>query len=275
MTSSSFPKLGIIAGGGTAPRRVIEACRAQGRDFFVICLEGQADKEITLDAPHAWLPIGAFGKLREIVSSEKIIEIVMIGRVRRPSLVELKPDWLALKGLAKIRFNFLGDDALLRAVGRIIEHECRVRVIGVQDILGGVLLREGCLGLHKPDTEAKQDIARGAAVAKTLGKVDVGQSVVVQQGLILGVEAIEGTDAMIARCRDLKRDGVGGVLVKFAKPQQDERYDLPTIGPDTVEAVAKAGLRGIAAEADRTLLIDRDRVKQLADEKGIFVIGIR
>jgi DUF1009 family protein len=275
MSLSPIPKLGIIAGGGAAPGRIIEACRAQKRDFFVVCLEGQADTGLAHDAPHVWLPLGAFGKLRELFANEKIAEVVMIGRVRRPSLGELKPDWHAVKALAKIGLNLLGDDALLRAIGHALEQECGVRVIGIQDILGGVLLHEGRLGAHEPDEAAKQDIARGVTVARTLGQVDVGQSVVMQQGLVLGVEAIEGTDALIARCKSLKREGPGGVLVKLAKPQQDDRFDLPAIGPDTIEAAANAGLRGIAAEADRTLVIDRDRVKALADEKGLFVIGIR
>ena len=275
MVSSTFPKLGIIAGGGAAPRRVIDACRKQERNFFVICLEGQADGDTAFDVPHAWLPLGGYGRLCELIAAQKIAEIVMIGRVRRPSLRELKPDWSAIKALAKIGFHLLGDDALLRSIGRTIEKECHVRVIGVQDVLGGILFREGCLGTCTPNAQAKKDIERGISTARILGQADVGQSVVVQQGIVLGVEACEGTDALIARCKDLKREGAGGVLVKLAKPQQDERYDLPTIGPDTVEAAAKAGLSGIAAEADRSLLIDSDRVKQLADEKGIFVIGIR
>lgn len=274
MSLSSLPKLGIIAGKGAAPRRVIEACRAQNRPFFIVCLEGQADMETPVGFPHVWLPLGAFGRLKEWIAKEEVSEIIMIGGVRRPSLLEIKPDWLALKALAKIGFHFLGDDALLRAIGRAIEQECAVRVIGIQDVLGGALLHEGKLGLQTPDAEAQQDIARGIAVAKILGQADVGQSVVVQQGLVLGVEAIEGTDALIARCKDLHREGPGGVLVKAAKPQQDDRFDLPTIGPDTVEAAAQAGLRGIAAEAERTLIIDRDRVRQLADEKGLFVVGL-
>ena len=138
-----LPKLGIIAGGGTAPRRVIEACIAQHREFFVICLEGQAEKDIAHNVPHVWLPLGAGSKLRDVTVSEKILEIVMIGHVRRPSLWELKPDWLSLKVVGKIGMNMLGDDGLLRAVGNAIEEECRVRLIGVQDILGGALMRAG------------------------------------------------------------------------------------------------------------------------------------
>jgi len=274
MTDVPLPKLGIIAGGGMAPRRVIEACRAQKRDFFVVCLEGQADKDVAHDAPHIWLPLGAFGKLRDLAVAEKISEIVLIGHVRRPSLLELKPDWLAMKALAKISFNMLGDDGLLRAVGQAIEQECGVKVIGVHDILGGILMREGALGALTPDVEAQQDITRGTIVARALGDVDVGQSVIVQQGLVLGVEAIEGTDALIARCKNLHREGLGGVLIKLAKPQQDDRFDLPTIGTATLQAAAQAGLRGIAIEAGRSLLIDRDNVRQLADELHLFVIGI-
>ncbi|MDE2029583.1 MAG: UDP-2,3-diacylglucosamine diphosphatase LpxI [Alphaproteobacteria bacterium] len=269
------PKLGIIAGGGTAPYRVIEACRAQGRAFFVICLEGQAEQNLAHDAPHAWLPLGAFGKLKSLIADEGIGELVMIGRVRRPSLREIKPDLLAMKFLPKIGFASGGDDALLRTIGETIEAETGARMIGAQDILGGVLMPEGAVGKIAPDADAEKDIARGIEVARLLGQADVGQSVVVQQGLVLGVEAIEGTDALLARCKTLRRDGAGGVLVKTAKPQQDERYDLPTLGPDTVLAVAAAGLRGIAAEAGRSLVIDCDKTRQLADENGIFIAGIR
>ena len=269
-----LPKLGILAGGGAAPLRVMEACRAQKRDFFVICIEGQADKNLAHDAPHIWLPLGAVGKFRELIKAEKIIEITLIGHVRRPSLSELKPDLLAMKALAKIGMNLLGDDALLRAVGQAIEEECGVRVIGAHEILGGILMREGNLGKQGADEQAQNDIMRGVTVARALGQVDVGQSVIVQQGLVLGAEAIEGTDALIARCKNLRRDGPGGILVKLAKPQQDERYDLPTIGPNTILAAAEAGLRGIAIEAERSLIIDRDQVRQLADEKGLFVVGI-
>ena len=270
----SAPKLGIIAGGGGAPQRVIDACRSQGRDFFVFCLQGQAEAGLAMDAPHADLMIGAFSDFKRMVAEQKIGELVMIGRVRRPSLSELKLDWLAAKALAKIGFNALGDDALLRAVGTVIEQETGAKLIGVQDILGGVLLSEGCMGRHSPDTQALSDIARGREVARALGAVDVGQSVIIQQGLVLGVEAIEGTDALIARCAELRRDGPAPVLVKMAKPQQDDRFDLPTLGPDTVAAAIKAGLCGIAAEAGRTLIIDRDKVRDMANEGGIFVVGV-
>ena len=197
----------------------------------------------------------------------------MIGRVRRPSLFELKPDWFALKAVTKIGISMVGDDTLLTGIGKVMEEEIGVRVIGAQDIFADLLTPEGQLGRIAADADAEKDIQRGLVVAKTLGTVDVGQSVVVQQGLVLGVEAIEGTDALIARCASLKREGLGGVLVKTAKPQQDNRYDLPTIGPDTIAAAIKAGLRGIVIEAGRSFLVEREKTIAMADEANIFILG--
>jgi DUF1009 family protein len=136
-------------------------------------------------------------------------------------------------------------------------------------------LPEGPLGRVRPDAEAHADIERGLRIARAIGALDIGQAVVVQQGLVLGVEAIEGTDALLRRCRELRRDGPGGVLVKTEKPGQEKRADRPTIGPRTVSLAAESGLRGIAAEAGATLLIDRDEVIRLANQAGLFVVGVR
>jgi DUF1009 family protein len=266
-------KLGIVAGGGNVPRSLIAACQKLGRPFYVVCLEGQADQDLAANLPHIWLPLGAASKLKALVTEQNITELVMIGRVRRPSMLEIKPDWLALKVLTKIGMTMLGDDALLSAIGKAMEDE-GIKVISAQDIFADVLTPTGQLGSIAPDTEAQRDIARGLEVATALGRLDIGQSVVVQQGMILGVEAIEGTDALIARCGPLRRQGVGGVLVKIAKPQQDNRYDLPTVGPDTIAALIAAGLRGVVLEAGRSLLVDRERAIAMADAAGLFISGI-
>ncbi len=126
-----------------------------------------------------------------------------------------------------------------------------------------------------PDEQALVDIAQGERVARALGALDIGQAVVVQQGLVLGVEAIEGTDALLRRCAGLRREGPGGVLVKVEKPGQEQRADRPTIGPQTVALAAAAGLRGIAVEAGATIVLDRDEVVAAADRAGLFVFGIR
>ena len=262
-----------MSGGGTAPRIVVDICKKQGRDYFIVCLEGQADKDLGEGEPHVWLPLGAGSKLKDVATQQQVKELLMIGRVRRPSLLELKPDWLSLNTIAKIGMNMLGDDALLQNIGKAIEEEIGVRVIGAQEVFKDLLTPEGQLGRIAPDADAENDIKRGIDVAKMLGTVDVGQSVIVQQGLVLGVEAIEGTDTLIARCAELKREGAGGILVKIAKPQQDNRYDLPTIGPNTVFAAAGAGVRGIVIEAGRSFFVEREKAIAMADGAGIFIVG--
>ncbi len=267
-------KLGILAGGGTAPRRIIESCERGAIPFFVFCLEGQADAGLADGLPHAWLPLGAGTRLKKLLADEDISHIVMIGRVRRPSLLEIKPDWWTLKALTRIGMHALGDDGLLRAIGHVLEEECGVRLMGAHEVFADLVTPVGLLTAQEPDETARHDMRRGIEVARALGLLDVGQAVVVQQGIVLGVEAIEGTDALIGRTASLKREGPGGVLVKLAKPQQDGRLDLPTIGPDTVRAAATAGLRGIALEGGRSQIVDRAEVIRLADEAGLFVLGL-
>lgn len=257
----------------------MQACQAEGRPFFVVCLEGQAAHDLPVTengetVPHIWLPLGAAGKLFDVLKSENINEIVMIGHVRRPSLFELKPDWLALKIVTSIGFNSLGDDGLLTAVGKAIEAQGGVRVIGAHEILNELLTPSGTLTMQQPDDEAMRDIERGVSVARALGALDVGQSVVVQQGVVLGVEAAEGTDALLTRCATLRRDGLGGVLVKMAKPQQDNRFDLPTVGESTITAASSAGLRGIVIESGRSLLLNRQATIHAADAAKLFMCGI-
>jgi hypothetical protein len=267
------PKLGIIAGGGVAPRYVIDACQKIGREFFVFCLDGQADAGLAEGLPHIWLSLGAGAKLKAVIEEQGVRELVMIGRVRRPSIMEIKPDWFALKILTKIGMNMLGDDALLSSLGKAFEVDLGVRIIGASELFSDFLTPDGQLGRIAPDDVALRDITRGIEIARGLGQLDVGQAVVVQQGIVLGVEAIEGTDSLIARCANLKREGLGGVLVKIAKPQQDIRYDLPTIGFETVKNLAAAGLRGVAVETGRSLLLERERTIASADEAGIFILG--
>lgn len=266
-------KLGIVAGGGEFPGLVIAACRAQGRPFHVLALEGHADPQIIADAPADWIRLGSAGSGLKILKAQGVSDIVMIGPVRRPGFAELAPDWWSAKLIAKVGLKALGDDGLLRAVASALEDE-GFHVVGVDEVLSDSLAPAGPYGTLLPDEQALADIKRGWEVAKGIGALDVGQSVVVQQGLVLGVEAIEGTDRLLARCADLKRDGAGGVLVKVRKPNQDRRLDLPTIGMKTLNAAAAAGLRGIAVEAGGTLVLGREALAAEGDRLGLFVVGI-
>ena len=198
---------------------------------------------------------------------------MFVGKVRRPSLKELRPDWKALKVMVKATARALGDDGLLRAIVREFEAG-GAKVRAPHEILTSLLAVEGVYGRIKPDRQARIDIARGVAAAKAIGGLAIGQAAVVQQGVVLGLEAIEGTDALIARAGALQRQGPKGVLVKVPKPGQERRIDLPAIGADTVEKIAKAGLGGIAVEAGGALVIDRAKVAACADALGVFVVGI-
>lgn len=266
--------LGILAGGGALPRLLIAACRDSGRGCFVVGLEGQADPETVEGVAHGWAPLGAAGQVLDLLRGAGVRELVLAGAIRRPSLLSLKPDARGAAMLARIGLRALGDDSLLRAVIAELERE-GFQVIGAQDVLAVLLAPAGSLGRHGPDATARADIERGVAVARALGGVDVGQAVVVQQGIVLAVEAAEGTDAMLARAGALRRPGPGGVLVKLAKPQQDRRADLPTIGPATVAAAIAAGLAGIAIEAGGALVLDRALLVAEADRVGLFVEGLR
>jgi DUF1009 family protein len=266
-------KLGIVAGGGEFPGLVIAACRAQNRPFHVLALSGHADPAVIGDAPADWIRLGEAGTGFQKLKLAGVGEVVMIGPVRRPTIRELAPDFRTTRFFAKVGLKALGDDGLLRAVAREIEEE-GFRLVGIDDVLADCLATTGPYGSIVPDAQAEADIQRGIEVAKGVGALDVGQAVVVQQGIVLGVEAIEGTDQLIRRCGPLRRDGPGGVLVKVKKPDQDRRLDLPTIGTNTVREAAAAGLRGIAVEAGGALVLGRGAVAAMADERGLFVIGV-
>ncbi len=267
------PKLGILAGRGELPALIIQACRETGRDYFVIAFEDQTAPETVAGAPHAWVRLGAAGSALQRLRDAGVEDLVMAGGVHRPSLSALRPDAWAVKMIAKKGGMALGDDGLLSALVTALEDE-GFRMVGADDVVSDLLAPQGLMGAIVPKAEAKADIALGIEVALGLGALDVGQAVVVQQGLVLGVEAAEGTDALIERCAGLRRSGFGGVLVKVKKPGQERRVDLPTIGVSTVTAVAAAGLGGIAVEAGGTLVMDRVAAAAAADRAGVFVIGV-
>jgi DUF1009 family protein len=266
--------LGILAGGGPFPGRVAAAARAAGRDVFVVGLEGYAEPAVIAPWPHAMARLGAAGRILGLLREHGCRDLVLVGPVKRPSIMDLRPDGEGAKMLARIgRAAFSGDDGLLAAVVRVLAEE-GFSVIGAHDILTEAVGPAGLLTTAGPDAQALADIDRAVTVTRALGAVDVGQGCVVQQGIVLCVEAIEGTDAMLSRAAGLRRPGPGGVLVKLVKPGQDRRADLPTIGPDTMRAAAAAGLRGVAFEAGGTLMTDRPALVAAADAAGLFVLGL-
>lgn len=267
-------KLGIIAGGGDLPIRICQACERDGRPFFVVAIDQQADTAQLSRFPHAVIRLGAAGKALKLFKNEGVRDLVMAGKVSRPSLAQLRPDAEALKFFATVGKGAGGDDDLLTRIANYFQDKHGFTVVSVGDVLGRTGVDSGVLTQAAPDAARQRDIERGLFVLKTMGPADVGQAVVVQEGLVLGVEAIEGTDALIDRCGLLKRPGPGPVLIKIAKPGQDDRIDLPTIGEQTIARASAAGFSGIAIEADRTIIVDRDETVSAADRAGLFLTAV-
>jgi DUF1009 family protein len=271
--------LGIIAGSGRLPLAVAEAAQHDGRSIFVLALEGMAAPEDVSPFPHGWASLGEIGKAIKLLKNAGCSELTMAGKVPRPEFTKLKLDARGALALPRvIAAAMKGDDALHRTMMTIFEKE-GMRIIGPAEAARELLAPHGAIGGVEPSEDHDADILHGIRVALALGALDVGQAAVVCQGLVLAVEAAEGTDAMLMRVASLPQALRGtaedrkGVLVKAAKPHQERRMDLPAIGLRTVELAALAGLAGIAVEGDGALIIGRNAVANAADRLGIFVYG--
>ncbi|MHA7871571.1 MAG: LpxI family protein [Hyphococcus sp.] len=269
-------KLGIIAGGGALPAQIANACQARNDSFHLIRLAGYADESLAA-LPGDDCAIGEAGKVIRILKNEQCDAVVFAGIVQRPDFKNLKVDWRGAAMLPKlVAAATRGDGALLNALVDTIESEGLI-VVGVDEAVGGLLAPSGALGQVSPSANETDDIRKGDALIAALGPFDVGQGAVVANGLVLAIEAAEGTDGMLARCAVLPMNVKGGektgVLVKRPKPGQELRIDLPTIGLQTVENAAAADLAGIAVKAGAALIVDRARVAERADALGLFVYG--
>lgn len=270
---STATKLGIVAGAGSLPLQLVDHAKAIGMPYHVLVVRGQGDEGSYANIPHTVVRLGAAKKIFEILQAQHITDLVMIGRIRRPSVIELRPDWQLLKLLPRLGLASLGDDGLLKNVAALFESR-GVKVRGIHEFMPQLLAPTGVWTRQQPDAAANTDIERGIAAALALGKADVGQAVVVQDGLVLAAEAVEGTDAMLQRAAMVRREGNKGVLVKLCKPQQDKRIDMPTVGVRTVELAAAAGLCGIAVSYNRTLVDDYNATVVAADRLGLFIVGV-
>jgi DUF1009 family protein len=272
-------KLGLIAGGGGLPVEIAEHCERSGRPLFVVRLKGFAGEAL---APYAGAEVGIaeLGKCIKVLKRAGCQAICLAGNVARPDFTSLVPDLRGLALLPRVIASAKGgDDALLRLLVAEFEKE-GFAVEGAHDVMEDLSLPAGPLGRHAPGEDALADALKALTVARAIGRLDVGQAAVVARGLVLAVEAQEGTDAMLGRVAELPghlkgKPGAGaGVLAKAPKPIQETRVDLPTIGLATVQGVARAGLAGIVGEAGRLLVLDREETIALADELGVFILGV-
>ncbi|WP_288758620.1 UDP-2,3-diacylglucosamine diphosphatase LpxI [uncultured Brevundimonas sp.] len=272
------PKLGLIAGGGDLPQAVAQRCDAEGRALYVVRLEGFADPHLTR-WPGDDFGMAQIGAILKALKRSGCAAVCLAGIVNRPDFKTLKPD---LKGASLlpgiVAAATKGDDALLRKILSVFEAE-GFAVEGADDILGGETLPAGALGAVTPTAEQMSDLKKALHIAEKSGELDIGQGAVVCDGLVLAVEAQEGTDAMLDRVAALPSDLRGrpgqarGALGKAPKPIQDLRVDMPVIGPRTLENAARAGLAGVGGVSGRLILIDRPAVIETADRLGLFVWG--
>lgn len=275
---ASWRTLAVIAGGGELPLVLAEHLQQSGQAYFVARIAPWADARLARH-PGAEHGLGAMGARMAAMRQAGCDAVVMLGKVSRPDLKSLELDEGAMAMMPALMAAMpQGDDALLRAV--LNEHErAGFRVLGADEVMGDLLARAGVWGRVEPSATAMADIAKAAKVAAASGAFDIGQGVVVCDGLVLAVEAQEGTDAMLARVADLPAPIRGnaearrGVLVKRPKPIQDLRIDLPTIGVRTIDGAARAGLAGVAVQAGGALAVRRDEIIAAADRAGLFVYG--
>ena len=272
--------VGIVAGSGVLPFSVAELLRARGIAPFLFAIRGFCDPERVAQYPHHWIALGQVGRLTRLMRSEGCRDIVFIGGLVRPALSEIRLDWGTLRAIPAIAAALRGgDDHLLTGVSRIFERH-GIRVVGIKDVAPELLMPEGSLTRRVPDAEAIADIAKARELMRAISPFDVGQGVVVIDGHVVAVEDIEGTDGLLARVTRLRaekriRAKPGrGVLVKMPKAQQDLRFDLPTLGPKTIEGVIAAGLAGIGTVAGHTLVAEADVMIAKADQAGLFVTGL-
>jgi DUF1009 family protein len=272
-------KLGLIAGGGGLPVEIAEHCERSGRPLFVIRLKGFAGDGL---APYAGAEVGLaeLGKCIRLLRQAHCEAVCLAGQVARPDFTTLVPDLRGLKALpGAVLAAGKGDDALLRFLVGEFDKE-GFAVEGAHEVMEDLSLPAGLLGARGPSERDRTDADRALAVAREIGRLDVGQAAVVCRGLVLALEAQEGTAAMLQRVGDLpeairgKPGAAAGVLAKAPKPIQETRVDMPTIGLATVQAAARAGLAGIVGEAGRLLVLDREAVIAAADELGLFILGV-
>lgn len=280
-TTTDASPLAIICGGGSLPQAVAQAVDRTGRRCVLFAIRGWAEPAAVEAFPHHWVDLGRYGRFRRLMQAEGCRDVVFIGTVLRPSLTQIRLDWETVRVLPDVWRAFHGgDNHLLSGVGRILGGH-GYRLIGAHEVAPDILVPEGPLGRCAPSARDMADIAVALDLLRATSPFDVGQGAVVADRHVLAVEAAEGTDGMLDRIADLRRQGRiqtrpgVGVLVKAAKIGQDHRFDLPTIGPKTVEGVARAGLAGLAVVAGATIMAEPQEIVRQANAAGVFTAGVR
>lgn len=274
-------RIGVVAGGGALPVAIVSTLLRDGADPYVVVVEGEADDPVLTSCDHLRLQVEELGLLLPAMRKAGVRRLVLAGHIgRRPLLRRIRWTWPLLKAAPRIAVGLAsGDDRLLRTLVAIAE-ENGITIVGAHEIMPRLLAPEGVLTRRGPVGTDRKDIDAGSEAAAMIGRLDIGQAAIAIGGRVVALEGIEGTDGLLERTAAMRGHGrlagkKRGVLVKRCKPQQEQRVDLPTIGPDTVTGAHAAGLAGIAVETGRTFILDFERTIALADEHGLFVLGLK
>lgn len=272
-------RIGILAGGGGLPVAVAESILRNGREVYLVGITDEADKAIER-FPHTWSNLGGVGRIVGAFRANDCRELVIVGSTRRPDLAKLRPDFGFVSNLVPLtRLLFGGDNSILSRVVGFFEAQGFI-VRGAHELAPDLVAGEGKLGEIGPQAQDDADVARGLAVISALGRLDVGQAVIVADGEVLAIEGAEGTDRMLERCANLRQSpqtgpsARSGVLIKRPKPGQEIRVDMPAIGPRTVALAAQVQLAGLAVQSGHVLMAERENLIALADRLRMFVSGV-
>ena len=265
-------KYGLIAGSGRFPILTLESAAALGHELVVVAIREETSEEIQRLAPRChWISLGQLGKLIEILKAEQVHDVIMAGQVKHTRIFStIRPDWRLMKLLAKLPAK--NTDGLIGGVVGVLEEE-GIRVHDSTTLLKPMLANAGVLSSRKPNKREEADIAYGREAAYTLARLDIGQSVAICDRACVAVEAMEGTDAMLRRAAGLA-NGRPLTLVKASRRREHLLFDVPVVGPITIDVMRETGATALAVDAGRTLLLDRARMLAGADEAGIAVIGM-
>ena len=270
------PKLAIIAGGGDLPGKLINHLINTKQDFYVIGIIGHVRTDLLENVSHSLIRIGQAGLGISILKREKIKNIVMIGNVKLPSFLELRPDlrtfFFFLRVIIKSAFKFIGDNKILSNAASELEKE-GFKIVGIDELLTDIIAPVGILGSVPMNKKLVEDVRIGIGAALELGRLDKGQAVIVKSGKIIMREDRRGTAELINRVKMLS-DSNNAILIKLKKPGQDTRLDLPTIGIETVKQASEAKFAGIVIQAGATIIVNRNSMIKEADKSGLFINSI-
>lgn len=274
--NEKIDKIGLIAGSGNLPLSIVEQCKQKSIKPYVLLMKNFANEEDYKNLEHITISFGDVGKALSFFKKNNIKYVVFAGAVKKPDIKTIWPD---LKGFSLLfqllKCKIFGDDTILQAVIKFLEKN-GLQIVPVDSILDNSKIEEGIAGKVKlPNEDYKKDIELGINVLKTISDFDIGQSIVVQNGMVIGIECIEGTKELIKRCSQIKYNtGRKPILVKIKKTNQTKKADLPTIGENTILEVKEAGFAGIAIDYQNTLVINKEKTIELANKEKIFLIGI-